>query len=74
MRSSLKNTVIVRFLRKLFRDREVITKDQKTRLTRPTLVEVCKKVSEEEMKEDQLKSSLRNKIDVLTNDIDTFRF
>ncbi|AUC15454.1 hypothetical protein BTO06_10005 [Tenacibaculum sp. SZ-18] len=71
MRSSLKNNIIVRFLRKLFRDREVITKDQKTRLTRPTLVEVCKKVAEEEMKEDKLKSSLKHKIEALAKDLDT---
>lgn len=72
MRSSLKKTII-RFLRKLFRDREVITKDQRLRLTRPTLIEVSKKVAEEEMKEDQLKSSLRTKFDILTKDIDTLK-
>ncbi len=72
MRSSLANTII-KFLRKLFRDREVITKEQRSILTRPTLIEVSKKVAEEEMKEDKLRSSLRNKFDILTDNLDTLK-
>ena len=70
MRSSLKNNIIVRFLRKLFRDRDLITKEQSKRLKKPTLIEVSKKVAEEEMKEDKLSSSLRNKIDLIAKEID----
>lgn len=69
MRSSLKNNIIVRFLKKLFRDREVITKEQKIRLKKPSLIEITKKVNEEEKRIDNLKSSIIEEIGLISNDL-----
>ncbi|MDB0600482.1 hypothetical protein V3A08_07310 [Tenacibaculum maritimum] len=70
MRNSLVN-IIIRNIKKLFRKRVVITKEQRVRLTKPSLIDIARKVLEEEIKEDKLKSSLKEKIENLTKDLDS---
>ena len=71
MRSSLLNNII-KNIRRLFRNREVITKTQRVRLKKPTLIEITRKVVEEEIKEEQLKSSLNSKIKDLKDQLNSF--